>query len=47
MKGMYYAMLPWDAEEHKESWEKLEKIVGRGGKFKGYCPATQLIATKR
>lgn len=47
LKSMYYAMVPWDTEDHKEIWEKLESSVGKGGVFKGFYPATQLIATKR
>lgn len=47
LRAIWFAMLPWDEKDsNKEEWEKLEKLSD-GGRYKGYYPATQLIATKK
>lgn len=47
LRAIYFAMLPWDEEDsNKEEWDKLKKLA-HGGRYKGYYPATQLLATKK
>jgi hypothetical protein len=40
-------MLRWNEAEHMELCDKVKGIFGKGQRFKGYYPATQLIATKQ